>query len=190
MVITAFYVLTSNATAEEYDSSEGGNESNVIDHQLRRLTISDHSASNPTSAVDGNGNVNLIWKQNDDSGVSIKWKISTDGLSSFTPDLKIASSFFSIERLQICSSEDSTILIIAFSGRLNEGDNEGVYVTYTPDGGRSWSDPSLITNGTRPSLVMIGPSAFLGLTHSVDGVPQFSILEMNLDDKNLMMVSV
>ncbi|MFA5313900.1 MAG: hypothetical protein WC375_11410, partial [Methanomassiliicoccales archaeon] len=189
IVITAFYAMTPNAAADDGDPNDVGIGSSSIDHQAMRLTISDHDSSSSFSAVDGNGNISIVWKQFSDDRVSIKWKFSSDDIDSFTPDLVIASGFYAIESPQICLSEGGEVIIVAFSGMMYEDDNEGVYIIYTPDGGSTWSPPSLLTNGTRPSLVMIDSTAYLGLAHSVDGVSQFSIMALDLDDDDLMMVS-
>lgn len=95
MVIAAFYVLTSDVSAEpvSIDSEVPSIQKTAQVHDNARITISNGAAISPSVVVDNEGIIHIVWTGVEGGSYSIYWKRSNDSLSTFTSDKQLSTSF-------------------------------------------------------------------------------------------------
>ena len=186
MVLTAFHVLTSveNVVGQSTDDDTSASSIERY-HQQRRLTISDTGAKEPVTTTDEAGNMHLAWVDLTENGEEVCWKYSQDKARTFTPDLAITSEFQSIKNLTIASIGSLDGVCIAFEGQKNEKDAFGIYLIFSFDDHRSWSQLYYLGEGCDPTIAVDDYDIFVSLTTKIGSETTFSILKTSILDNTL-----
>ncbi|MFA5313983.1 MAG: fibronectin type III domain-containing protein, partial [Methanomassiliicoccales archaeon] len=182
MVLTAFQVVTANASADPLNETA---ESDPSMHDHRRLTVSNQGAVSPASATSSNGALHVAWAGIVPNGTELNYKSSNDNGTLFSSDLAISPVFCSISNISI-SCSDSLGVGITFEGLMTESSNATIYLLYSSDGGLSWSQTYQLCEGSSPSVVLDDGYLYLGLTRPYGDSSVFSILNFTLGDDGVI----
>jgi hypothetical protein len=124
-----------------------------------RLTNASTSAWSPSIAASGM-NVHLAWSEGEDPAVDIRYKRSSDGGKTWTPDTSLNNDPYVSDHANICVS-GSNIHIVWFDYRNPPWLNDEIYYIHSPNGGVSWGPETRLTydeNGQQfPSVTTSGP---------------------------------
>jgi hypothetical protein len=193
MVIAAFYVLTSDVSAEpvSIDSEVPSIQKTAQVHDNARITISNGAAISPSVVVDNEGIIHIVWTGVEGGSYSIYWKRSNDSLSTFTSDKQLSTSFKKISNVSLACDPNGGVISIAFEGRINNIDASDIYLIYSTNGGLSWSGAFKIGEGSSPQLAVSGTDIFMGASIASEAGEYFSVLEVNVcDETNVSCSSV
>ncbi len=193
MVIAAFYVLTSDVSAEpvSIDSEVPSIQKTAQVHDNARITISNGAAISPSVVVDNEGIIHIVWTGVEGGSYSIYWKRSNDSLSTFTSDKQLSTSFKMISNISLACDPNGGVVAIAFEGRINNIDASDIYLIYSTNGGLSWSGTFKIGEGSSPQLAISGTYIFMSASIASETGEYFSVLEVNVcDETNVSCSSV
>ena len=175
ILLTAFHVMVS-VSADSIENDDLAAE----DVALKRLTVSNVQASNPSSVV-VNGTIHLAWADGPQDDMTLRWKCSVNNGSSYSSDLSLTPSFGSITGVSIDGDDDSVVIV--FCGTHNG--TEGTYALSSSDQGATWSRPSYLSNGTGADVVVHENKAFISLFREDNGTEMFYIVRGNISSSSL-----
>ncbi|MDD1772003.1 MAG: fibronectin type III domain-containing protein [Methanomassiliicoccales archaeon] len=182
MVIAAFYVMTADVSAEEVALPDDDVDEIIsnIEHNDRRITISNSMASSPCVAVGPDSTAHIAWVDGRIGSQSVSWKCSNDSMSTFTSDETISTSFYSISNISIVlGSAFGTA--IAFEGKLTADAMPSVYFLYSEDDD-DWSTAYAVSVGSSPSLTTDGDAVYIAMNIISDEATRYSLAAFRLID--------
>ena len=185
MVIAAFYVMTADVSADEVALPDTNVDEIVsnIEHNDRRITISNSMASSPAVAVGADGDTHIAWVDGEIGSQSVSWKRSNDSMSTFTSDEAITTSYYSISSISILlGSAFGTA--IAFEGKLTSDASPSVYFLYSEDDD-DWSNAYAVSVGSSPSLTTDGDAVYIAMNIITEETTRYSLAAFRLIDGSI-----
>ena len=147
---------------------------------VRRLTVSDGSASSP-SALTLNGTIHLAYASSRVGGMSVLWQRSNDSGDTFTSSLRLTPLFDRISNIKVTGDSDGLgTVAVVFEAQPLGALRSNVYLVCSADGGAHWGRTTLIAEGSNPDAVTVDGSVFVGMCQRISGDDRFSIVRIDL----------
>ncbi len=183
MVIATFYIVASDVRAESIEDvpDDSEEQTSIVEHLDRRLTISDNGASKPQVVIDGKV-THLFWVDGKEGSQRLAWKCSNDSLSTFTPDTILTSNFYSITDISLSVSDDC--IAAAFEAKITESSPSIVYFLYSTDG-EEWSSVYSVTQGDSPVLFASEDGQYLGMNTFIEGERRLSVVSIKWQENEI-----